>query len=124
MPPETTSATPLLDRLAEQSRAWLDTAPDDRWFIQLFTAIDADNPAQVESFLANVRTAGLEMAQVRVYRLIVDGKPRYGILYGDYASRQDALKALNTLPPEVKRYRPYVRQAVRLRLDGKAANKG
>lgn len=120
---ENASPTPLLDKLLEQSRPWLETVTDDRWFIQLLTAIDADDPAQVESFLANIRNAGVEMAHVKVYRVISSGKPRYGVLYGDYVSRQDAVNNLNMLPPEAKRYRPYVRQASHLKLEGKRANK-
>ncbi|WP_126446907.1 ExeA family protein [Sulfuricystis multivorans] len=123
IPGEAVSTTPLLDKLLEESRPWLQSVASDRWFIQLFTAIDANDPTQVESFLANIRNAGLEMGQVRVYRLTSGDKPRYGILYGDYVSRQEAVNVLNTLPSEVKRYRPYPRQALRLKLEGKTMNK-
>lgn len=122
--PESTSATPLLDKLLEENQPWLETVSGDRWFIQLFTAIDGNEPAQVEAFLTNIRNAGLEMARIRVYRVTIGDKPRYGILYGDYVSRQDAVNAMNALPPEAKRYRPYPRQAIRLKLDGNTANKG
>lgn len=120
--PETSSTTPLLDALLAESRPWLDSVKDNRWFVQLFTAIDANSPEQVESFLNQVRNAGLEMAQVRVYHLVIDKKDRYGIIFGDYALRKDAVNASNALPPELKRYRPYARQAVRLKLDGSATN--
>ncbi len=121
--PEKVTTTPLLDKLLIESRSWLDTVTDNRWFVQLFTAIDADNPEQVEAFLVRVRNAGLEMAQVRVYHLKIDDKDRYGIIFGDYASHKDAVNVLNALPPELKRYRPYPRQAVRLKLDGRSTNK-
>lgn len=121
--PENASTTPLLDKLLTESRPWLDTVADNRWFVQLFTAIDANSPEQVESFLTHVRNAGLEMAQVRVYHLNIEKKRRYGIIFGDYASRKDAVNTLNTLPAELKRYRPYPRQAVRLKLDGNTTNK-
>lgn len=120
---EKASTTPLLDRLLEESRPWLESVPDGHWFIQLYTAIDADNPEQVEAFLTQVRNAGLEMAQVRVYSLSVDKKRRYGIIFGDYAARKDAVNALNNLPAELKRYRPYARQAVRLKLAGNSTNR-
>jgi len=112
----------MLDKLQEESRPWLGSVADNRWFVQLFTAIDANNPEQVESFLNQVRNAGLEMAQVRVYHLNIDNKHRYGIIYGDYASRKDAVNASNALPPELKRFRPYPRQTVRLKLDGNSTN--
>jgi type II secretory pathway predicted ATPase ExeA len=120
--PETNSTTPLLDILLNESRPWLDSVADNRWFVQLFTAIDANNPEQVESFLNQVRNAGLEMAQVRVYHLVIDKKDRYGVIFGDYALRKDAVNASNALPPELKRYRPYPRQSVRLKLDGNTTN--
>jgi type II secretory pathway predicted ATPase ExeA len=91
--PEKTSATLLLDKLLTESHPWFDSVADNRWFVQLFTAIDADNPVQVETFLGQVRNAGLEMAQVRVYQLNVDNKRRYGVIFGDYASRKDAVNA-------------------------------
>ncbi len=120
---EKASATPLLDKLLEESRPWLESVPDSHWFVQLFTAIDADNPEQVEAFLTQVRNAGLEMAQVRVYYLKVEEKRRYGIIFGDYAARKDAVNSLNNLPAELKRYRPYPRQAIRLKLDGNSTNR-
>lgn len=121
--PEASSATPLLDKLLRESGPWLESVPDSHWFVQLFTAIDADNPEQVEAFLARVRTAGLEMAQVRVYQLNVGKKVRYGIIFGDYPGRKDAVNALNTLPAELNIYRPYLRQAIRLKLDGNGTNR-
>jgi MSHA biogenesis protein MshM len=122
--PEKASTTPLLDQLLKESRPWFESVADNRWFIQLFTAIDANSPEQVESFLAQVRNAGLEMALVHVYYLKVEKKDRYGIIFGDYASHKDAVNALNTLPAELRRYRPYPRQTIRLKLDNNALNKG
>lgn len=112
--PAASSTTPLLDKLLAESRPWLESVAGNRWFVQLFTAIDADRPEQVESFLREVRAAGLEMAQVRVYHLRINDKDRYGIIFGDYATRQDAVKVLNDLPTELKRHRPYARQVARL----------
>jgi septal ring-binding cell division protein DamX len=63
------------------------------------------------------------MAQVRVYQLNVDNKRRYGVIFGDYASRKDAVNALNALPAELKRFRPYPRQAMWLKPDGNTTNK-
>ena len=123
-PPEKASTTPLLDQLLKESRPWFDSVADNRWFVQLFTAIDADRPEQVEAFLVQVRNAGLEMAQVRVYHLNIEKKDRYGIIYGDYVSRKDAVIVLDRLPAEIRRYRPYPRQAIRLKLENSTPNKG
>jgi type II secretory pathway predicted ATPase ExeA len=114
--PETTN-TPLLDKLLEETRPWLDSVADNRWFLQIYTAVDADRPEQVEMFLVQARNSGVEMALLRVYRLNIGKIDRYGVIYGDYVSRKNAVKALETLPAELKRYRPYPRQAIRLKLD-------
>lgn len=119
---EKTSPTPLLDQLLTESRPWFESVGDHRWFVQLFTAIDAGRPEPVESFLVQIRNSGLEMGQVRVYRLDIDNKRRYGIVYGDYASRREAADAIEALPAEIRRYRPYPRQAVRLKPGGGAMN--
>ncbi|MBS3935969.1 MAG: AAA family ATPase [Sulfuritalea sp.] len=123
-PAATPSATPLLDRLLAESRPWLDNVADDRWFVQLLTAIDADRPEQIESFLHQIRLAGLEMALVRVYHLEVGDRQRYGVIFGDYDAHRDAVNAINALPAELKRYRPYPRQAIRIKPQGKSSNKG
>ena len=121
--PEAGSATPLLDKLLKESHPWLESVPDSYWFVQLFTAIDADKPEQIEAFLTRVRAAGLEMAQVRVYQVNIGKKVRYGVIFGDYAARKDAVKGLDTLPDELKLYRPYLRQAIRLKIDGNSTNR-
>ncbi len=116
-PPVKASTTPLLDKLLEESRPWLDTVEDNRWFLQLYTAIDANRPEQVEMFLVQTRNSGVEMALLRVYHFSFGKADRYGVIYGDFVSRKLAVKSLETLPDELKRYRPYPRQAIRLRLD-------
>lgn len=121
--PDAGSTTPLLDKLLKESGPWLESVPDSHWLIQLFTAIDADNPEQVEAFLTRVRAAGLEMAQVRAYQVNTGKRVRFGIIFGDYAFRKDAVKALDTLPAELKIYRPYLRQVSRLKLDGNSTNR-
>jgi type II secretory pathway predicted ATPase ExeA len=108
------STTPLLDEQLAASRPWFDTVAPNRWFIQLHS-IDGTRPAQAEAFLLRVRAAGLEMAQVRVYHSKLSGTARYGVIYGDYASRQDAIKAQESLPTMLQSYRPYARSTVRLR---------
>lgn len=107
--------TPLLDKLLAESQSWLGNVADNRWFIQLNMTDDSDHPERVETYLAKARNAGLDMAQLRVYYSDTEDISRYGVIYGDFASRQDAVKALSALPIELKRNRPYARQAVRLK---------
>ncbi|MDX9994309.1 MAG: AAA family ATPase [Rhodocyclaceae bacterium] len=114
---QTTPAVPArpLDRMLADSLPWIESVNADRWFIQLYATIDDSRPDLVERFVINARRSGLEPDLVRVYYSSFGEMSRYGVIYGDYASRKDAVKVLNTLPAELKRNRPYVRQAIRLR---------
>jgi type II secretory pathway predicted ATPase ExeA len=108
------SATPLLESQLAASRGWLGSVAADRWFVQLYT-VDGNHPDHVEIFLAKLRSTGMAMDQVRVYHSKLSGTARYGVVFGDYASRQDAVNALDTLPAAIRPNHPYARQAVRLR---------
>lgn len=114
---QTTPAVPAkpLDRMLADSLPWIESVDADRWFIQLYATIDDSRPDLVERFVINARRSGLEPDLVRVYHSSFGEMSRYGVIYGDYASRKDAVKVLNALPAELKRNRPYVRQAIRLR---------
>ena len=114
-PEKRSRSTPLLDKLLADSRPWLESVAGNRWFIQLNLTDDSDHPERVETYLARARNAGLDMDQLRVYHSDTEDISRYGVIYGDFASRQDAVKALNALPTELKRNRPYARQAIRLK---------
>jgi MSHA biogenesis protein MshM len=115
-PPPQGSATPLLDKLLADSRPWLDSVADNRWFLQLFTT-DGVGPEQAELFLARARTLAVELPHLRAYHAKIGTINRYGVVYGDYASRKDAVNALDDLPASLKQNRPYARQAIRLRLN-------
>lgn len=107
--------TPLLDKLLAESQPWLASVADNRWFIQLNLTDDSEHPERVEAYLVKARNAGLDMGQLRVYYSDTEDISRYGVIYGDFASRKDAVKALGALPAELKRNRPYARQAMKLR---------
>lgn len=110
-------STPILDRLLTESRPWLQSVDNRRWFVQLYTTADTRRPEQVESFLNQALAAGLPLEQLRVYRVDFGNISRYGVVYGDYAARKDAVNVIDALPPELLRHRPYPRQAIRLRPD-------
>jgi MSHA biogenesis protein MshM len=101
------------DRL-ESSKAWLDQLPNDRWFIQVFAA-DATRHAEVESLLRKLPATGDDAEHIRVYYSELSGTPRYGVIYGDFASREAASTAIRSLPKVLRGSKPYPRQAIRLR---------
>ncbi|MDP1605190.1 MAG: AAA family ATPase [Rhodocyclaceae bacterium] len=112
--PPTQPSPPRLEKLLAESQPWLDAAPPHRWFLQLLTT-SAARPELVEAFLVRAHGAGVEPAKLRVYRSSLSGTARYGVIYGDYASRNDAIDDSRNLPPALRAHNPYARQVVQLR---------
>ncbi len=104
-----------LDHALAAGKVWIDQTAGHRWFIQLYTTTDTQRPDLVEKYLLKVQHAGLSKESLRAYHANLGTTSRYGIIYGDYDSRQDAVNALNQLPDALKHTRPYARKAVRLK---------
>jgi len=113
-PPPPPKAGPLTLARLEAGRIWLEKLPNDRWFIQLF-ATDADRHGEIEALLRRLSSSRTEMDSIHVYYSELSGKPRYGITYGDYSTREAATAAIRSLPKPLRAGKPYPRQIVRLR---------
>ncbi|MDP1613914.1 MAG: AAA family ATPase [Sulfuritalea sp.] len=113
-PPPTPKAGPLTLARLEAGRIWLEKLPNDRWFIQLF-ATDADRHGEIEVLLRKLSASRTEMDSIHVYHSELSGKPRFGITYGDYSTREEAAAAIRGLPKPLRAGKPYPRQIVRLR---------
>ncbi len=113
-PPPPENLPPLLEKHLAASQPWLAGAHGDRWFLQLLTTV-AGRPDLVEDFLLRIQNAGAEMSKVRVYYSSLSGTARFGVIYGDYVSRQDAVTDLGALPVAIKSRNPYARQVKQLR---------
>lgn len=111
----TPQVPPSFDELLAATHLWIDSVPNNRWFIQLFSTADDRHPEQVQATLAEISKTGVDMAQLRVYHSALGGSGRYGVIYGEYPSLGAAAKALDALPASLKRHRPYVRQTTRLK---------
>ncbi|MBA3031838.1 MAG: AAA family ATPase [Gammaproteobacteria bacterium] len=105
---------PRLEDFLAESQPWLDSAPQHKWFLQLLRTV-ATHPELVEAFLVRAHNAGVDMGKVRVYRSSLSGTARYGVIYGEYASRKAALDDLASLPQDIKTHHPYTRQVAQLR---------
>lgn len=110
--PSSPATLPLEQRIAA-TRAWIESSPDDRHFIQLL-ATDAGKHDDIENFLAGL-PASLDREQLRVYRSSLSGRDRIGVIYGEYPSREAAARALQALPAELRAGQPYVRSVGKLR---------
>lgn len=104
---------PLTRQHLAQFDQWIANAPADHYFLQLL-ATDAHSTGEIEGFLGRA-TAVLEPSQLRVYRSSLSGRDRIGIVFGDFASRQEAAAALQALPETIKASQPFPRQVSRLR---------
>lgn len=105
---------PLTRERLEAGQDWLQQLPDDRWFIQLF-ATDASQHAEIETLLRRLSSSKSEMGKIHVYYSELSGKPRLGVMYGDYPTRAAASAAIRDLPQLLRAGKPYPRQVINLR---------
>ncbi len=112
-PAKTEAVLPSLPEILEDSAKWLNNTPDSHYFIQLLST-DANNQKMVESFLENAMRQ-LDPQQVRVYRSNLSGKDRYGVIYGDYATRETASAELARLLQTHPISGAYIRSVSKLR---------
>ena len=106
--------TPLVDTALQSGKQWLTTASSNRWFVQLY-AVPANQSTLAETFLREARDAGMDMVQTRAYLSDLSGHLRYGIVYGDFETQNDARKAIELLPPSIRTRHPFVRPIKQLR---------
>ena len=113
----------LLDQLLADTQPWLQTAPAQRWFLQLYRSADNPDTAQVEVVISRMLDAGVKQPNLRAYLYQTEEVSRYGIIYGEYDSRKEAQNAIARLPEEIRRLRPYARQISRLRPEDNSLSK-
>ena len=104
---------PLTRQHLSQYEQWIADAPSTHYFIQLL-ATDATNTGEIEGFLARA-TEVLDPSQIRAYRSTLSGRDRAGVIFGDYTNREEAVRAMQTLPDSIKAAQPFPRQVSRLR---------
>jgi len=87
----------LLAARIAATRAVLDRAPDEGYSIELFTTDNSD-PARMERFLLRARDF-VQLAELFVIPVEDAGQYRLRVLYGEFASRDEAAAAGKRLPP-------------------------
>jgi hypothetical protein len=97
----------LADRLAA-TREILERADDERYAIELFVTENTD-PARIERFLLRAREI-VPLEALYVIPVAAGGQYRLWVVYGDFASREEAAAAERRLPP---RYQQAFRTAPR-----------
>jgi septal ring-binding cell division protein DamX len=86
----------LAGRLAA-TREMLERSPDEHYALELFMTENTD-PARMERFLLRARDL-VPLAEVFVIPMRVAGSYRLRVVYGDFASREEAIVAARRLPP-------------------------
>ncbi|MBK9446076.1 MAG: AAA family ATPase [Betaproteobacteria bacterium] len=104
---------PLTAERLQASEVWLRKTPGHHYFIQLLN-IEASAAHEVEAFLAT-HSNSLDSQQLRVYRSSLSGQDRIGVIYGDFATRNEAIEAIGTLPAALRMTQPHPRAVARLR---------
>ena len=103
----------LTEQAIDRGQTWLATAPDNRWFLQLY-AVDADESDKADTYLRRLGET-TDAEAIHAYRSDLSGKMRFGVIYGDFKDREAALAAARKLPAWVQATHPYPRQVKRLR---------
>jgi MSHA biogenesis protein MshM len=103
----------LLDKRLTETARWLHEAKDNHYSIQLFMT-RIDDATAVEGFLRNVPEL-LDYNKIYVYETRVGGSRMYGVLYADYATKENAKSVLSSLPEEVQANKPFLRRIRALR---------
>jgi len=86
----------------------LEQADDERYALELYVTENSD-PSRMERFLSRARDL-VPLEQVMIIPVAASGQVRLWVLYGDFASREEALAAARRLPP---RYQESFRVAPR-----------
>ena len=88
----------LLGERIAATRTALERVPDERWSIELFVTENTD-PARMERFLIRARDM-VPLEEVLVIPMPEQGNYRLRVTYGEFDSREEALKAERRLPPK------------------------
>ena len=101
-PAKTDASVPAALQALALGPDWLRRQPAGYFTVQVFASDDA---AAVVRFLKQVRFE----RQVAVYPFNKAGQIWYGVVYGRFAGRDEARRAITTLPAAVQKAHPWVR---------------
>ena len=93
-----TAGQQLLGQRLAATREVLERAPDERYAIELFITDNID-PARMERFLRRARDM-VALDEVFVIPMGGGAQLRLRVVYGEFESREEALKAERRLPPK------------------------
>jgi septal ring-binding cell division protein DamX len=100
---------PSSGKLAQErfayTQRWLKTAPPGSFTIQVLTTSDSRT---IERFL-DAATREVDLGDLYVYSVKLNGQQYYGVTYGNYPSVEDTITAMGDLPMSFKSRGPFHR---------------
>ncbi|MBC7780760.1 MAG: SPOR domain-containing protein, partial [Proteobacteria bacterium] len=99
------SGATLLDTRLRATRDWLGRAPPETVSIQIMGSRSEDQLDRQLRALARQ----LESEQLFVFRTRAGERPSMTVLYGTFATRDEARAALASLPPPIRNFSPHLR---------------
>jgi type II secretory pathway predicted ATPase ExeA/septal ring-binding cell division protein DamX len=95
------------------TQQWLRSAPSGHYTIQLLT-VSAANINVMERFLRQAEDL-VDVSDMRVYSVKLNGQQHYSATYGLYSSLEDTITAMGDLPSSFKSRGPYHRSVTLMR---------
>ena len=114
-------ADDAVTRRLAAGRELLEPAPGRRHTVQLMVS-DARSRAYLEQYLAEAGRA-VEADRLFVVPTGSPESPRFGVLFGSYDDKAQALAALEALPQPLRQFRPYVRPLEAVRDEARRAER-
>lgn len=97
----------------DRTRDWLAAANSRHYSIQVMQT-RADFKKDIERFLLKQSVEG-DIEKLFLYQTRINGRLMYCVLYDEFESYDDALKALELMPPDLKRNKPFLRSIYQLK---------
>lgn len=99
----------LMEQRRQAFSQWMESGETKNYTIQLMSvAMDSEVSMEVERFLQKVRPVSL-LDRIYVCQELSGERHMWVVVYDDFLELTHARKALEALPPELRRFQPYVR---------------
>ena len=109
----------IIEGRISATRDWLAAAPQTTHTIQI---MGSNNEQQLKNQLKSL-AAVLDPNRIFVFRTVAQGKSAITVVYGAYADRESAVRALAKLPPSLVANRPVLRTVNGIRAEMKQHGK-
>ena len=96
-----------------RTRDWLSTADQKHYSIQVLQT-SADFKKDLERFLLKQSVEG-DIKKLFIYQTRVNGRLVYCVMYDEFETYADALKALEQMSPDLKKNKPFLRSIYQLK---------